>query len=156
MKYTRLTREQLEELHTEFITFLATQSITGKEWAKIKINQPEIAEQQIDLFSDLIWEKVLGKAKFLESMSPDQLFLFELADTEMNVIVVKISEEHVDLTTSEGLQWLQDNIASDSVEFFTASKTYSGTKNADIFELINQGAEITEGALFKSMNDLIN
>ena len=31
MKYTRLTREQFEELHPEFINFLATQSITAEE-----------------------------------------------------------------------------------------------------------------------------
>ena len=31
-KYSRLTKEQFEELHEEFINFLATQSITGKEW----------------------------------------------------------------------------------------------------------------------------
>ncbi len=30
MKYTRLTKEQLEELHPEFINFLATQSITAE------------------------------------------------------------------------------------------------------------------------------
>ena len=31
-KYSRLTKEQFEELQEEFINFLATQSITGKEW----------------------------------------------------------------------------------------------------------------------------
>ena len=40
MKYARLTKEQLEELHPEFITFLATQSIDKKEWDEIKQNKP--------------------------------------------------------------------------------------------------------------------
>lgn len=31
MKYARLTKEQLDSLHQEFINFLATQSITGEE-----------------------------------------------------------------------------------------------------------------------------
>ncbi len=35
-KYSRLTKEQFEELHQEFINFLATQSITGEEWKQIK------------------------------------------------------------------------------------------------------------------------
>ena len=39
MKYTRLTKEQFEELHKEFINFLATQSITAKEWDEIKANK---------------------------------------------------------------------------------------------------------------------
>ncbi|MBC7440105.1 MAG: hypothetical protein H7250_09000, partial [Flavobacterium sp.] len=54
MKYTRLTKEQFEELHVEFINFLATQSIDKTEWDKIKTEKPEVAEQELDVFSDLI------------------------------------------------------------------------------------------------------
>ena len=61
MKYTRLTKEQLEEMHQEFINFLATQSITAIEWDDIKTNKPEVAEEELDLFSDLVWEGVLIK-----------------------------------------------------------------------------------------------
>ena len=49
MKYTRLTKEQFEELHQEFINFLATQSITAEEWEDIKKNKPEAAEQELSL-----------------------------------------------------------------------------------------------------------
>ena len=59
MKYRRLSKEQLEELHLEFINFLATQSITGEEWTALKKNKPEVAEEELDVFSDLIWEGVL-------------------------------------------------------------------------------------------------
>ena len=58
MKYRRLTKEQFEELHPEFINFLATQSVTAEEWADIKKHKPEVAEQELDVFSDLIWEGV--------------------------------------------------------------------------------------------------
>ncbi|MCW8982339.1 MAG: DUF6495 family protein, partial [Altibacter sp.] len=68
MKYTRLTKEQFEALHSEFINFLATQSITAEEWTSIKAKQPEVAEQELDVFSDLIWEGVLSKAKYLENI----------------------------------------------------------------------------------------
>ena len=44
MKYARLTKEQFEELHKEFINFLATQSITASEGEDIKTNKPEAAE----------------------------------------------------------------------------------------------------------------
>ena len=36
MKYTRLTKEQLEAMHEDFARFLATQQITADEWQKIK------------------------------------------------------------------------------------------------------------------------
>jgi len=58
MKYRRLSKEQFEELHLEFINFLATQSITAEEWKKIKAEQPKVAEEEMDIFSDLVWEGV--------------------------------------------------------------------------------------------------
>ena len=155
MKYTRLTKEQLEELHQEFINFLATQSITGEEWAKIKANQPEVAEQELDIFSDLIWVGVLEKAQYLQNTSPQQLFLFKLAESEMHLIVVKATDTAIDITTPSGLEWLQEHLSSDKVELFTASKAYSEDKNKDIFELIQQGAEITQGDWFETFQKLV-
>ena len=55
MKYRRLSKEQFEELHQEFINFLATQSITGEEWTKIKTEQLKVAEEEMDIFSDFHW-----------------------------------------------------------------------------------------------------
>jgi len=156
MKYTRLTKEQLEELHQEFINFLATQSITGKEWEEIKAKKPEVAEQELDIFSDLIWEGVLGNAKYLQNSSPQQLFLFKLAENEMHLIVVKVTDTSIDITTQHGLEWLQGHINSDSVELFTASKAYSEEKNKDIFELIRQGAEIVDDKLYLSFQNLLS
>lgn len=155
MKYTRLTKEQLEELHQEFINFLATQSITGKEWSEIKATKPEVAEQELDVFSDLIWEGVLGKAKYLQNSSPQQLFIFKLADSEIHLIVVKITDTSIDITSQLGFEWLQDNLNSDTVELFTASKAYSEDKNKDVFELIQQGAEISKGNLYDAFQKLL-
>ena len=61
MQYRRLTKEQLGELQQEFINFLATQSVTAEEWQHIKRERPNVAEQELDVFSDLIWEGVLAK-----------------------------------------------------------------------------------------------
>ena len=61
MKYARLTKEQLEEMHQEFINFLATQSITAEEWEQIKKEKPEAAEEELDIFGYLkINDSVLG------------------------------------------------------------------------------------------------
>jgi hypothetical protein len=155
MKYIRLTKEQFEELHPEFINFLATQSITGAEWAQIKEKQPEVVEQELDVFSDLIWEGVLSKARYLQNSSAQQLFLFKLEETEMKLIVAKVINTLVDLTTAGGLDWLQANLKSESVELFTASKAYSEERNTDVFNLITQGAEITDGVLYDAFQEFI-
>ena len=156
MKYSRLTKEQFEELHQEFINFLATQSITADEWEKIKTNTPEIAEEELDVFSDLVWEGVLNNAKYLEHVSPSQMHLFNLENDFMHLITVKIIQKNIDITTAEGYQWLRENLMDDNVQFMQAKKEYSDDKNKDKFDLILKGAVITKGELFQYFDKLIN
>jgi hypothetical protein len=155
MKYARLTKEQFEELHQEFINFLATQSITADEWDSIKRDKPEVAEQELDVFSDLVWYGVLNKVDYLEHISPQQIHLFKCNEKQMHLIALKIENDSVDFTTKEGFQWLRDNLLSDSIEFFNANKAYSEDKHLDIFKLIQQGAVITKGELFQYFEKLI-
>ncbi len=155
MKYSRLTKEQLEELHQEFINFLATQSITAKEWDTIKKDQPQVAEEELDVFSDLIWEGVLTKVRFLEHFSPNQIHLFHLGEDKMQLIAIKVESEGIDLTTTEGYEWLRDNLLDDSVNLFNANKEYGADKNLDKFQLIQQGAQITKGELYQYFDKLV-
>ncbi|MEJ6792265.1 MAG: DUF6495 family protein [Lacinutrix sp.] len=155
MKYSRLTKEQFEELHQEFINFLATQSITGDEWANLKENKPELAEVELDVFSDLIWEGVLNQTKYLEHISPKDIHLFALNEDHMHLIGIKVKEE-IDLNTTEGFNWLRANLMHDNVEFVQARKDYTEDKNLDKFTLIQQGSHITKGELYEYMHKLIN
>jgi len=155
MKYSRLTKEQFESLEKEFINFLATQSITAEEWKTIKETKPEVAEEELDIFSDLVWEGVLTQAKFLENVSKNQLFLFKLGLVEMHLIAVKVLNTSKDITTTEGYKWLQENFVSDEVEFYTANKKYSEDQNNDIFSLIQQGAVITKGELYVFFEEIL-
>ncbi|MDO6819288.1 DUF6495 family protein [Zobellia sp. 1_MG-2023] len=155
MKYMRLTKQQLEELHQEFINFLATQSITGDEWEEIKTNRPQVAEEEIDVFSDLVWEGVLTKVAYLENISEKQMHLFYLAEKEMKLISVKVMNPEIDLTTNIGFSWFKKNWQSDFVEYLTASKMYTDDKNLDKFKLIQQGAVITKGDLYQWFDKVI-
>ena len=154
MKYQRLSKEQLEELHVEFINFLATQSITSEEWQEIKSKRPEVAEEEIDVFSDLVWEKVLTNAEYLEHFSTNQIHLFKLEENQMQLIAIKVNND-IDITTKEGYSWLQNNLISDEVVFYNASKEYGEDKNLDKFEIIRKGANITNGQLFIYFDKLV-
>lgn len=155
MKYSRLTKEQFEELHQEFINFLATQSITAEEWTNLKANKPELAEIELDVFSDLIWEGALNQVKYLEHISPKNIHLFALNEKHMHLIGISIKNGE-DLTTKAGFNWLRNNLMNDDVEFVQAKKEYSNDSHLDKFKLIQQGAVITKGELYKYMYKLIN
>jgi len=155
MKYDRLTKQQFEELQNEFINFLATQSITASEWETIKKNKPQVVEEELDVFSDLVWEGVLGKVTYLENISRQQMHLFHLADKEMKLISVKILNPDIDLNTSLGFNWFKKNWQSDFVEYLHASKAYTEDKNLDKFKLIQEGSVITKGELYQWFDNII-
>lgn len=155
MKFKRLTKEQFEELHQEFINFLATQSITADEWKTIKVERPEVAEEELDVFSDLIWEGVLKNVTYLENISEHQMHLFEMAEKEMKLISVKVMNPEIDLRSKQGFDWFKKNWQSDFVDYLTASKAYSGDKSLDKFQLIEQGAFITKGELYRWFDEII-
>ena len=155
MKYRRLSKEQFEELHKEFINFLATQSITVSEWKLIKEKKPEVAEAELDVFSDLVWEGVLENVTFLENIAPKHMYLFCVKEKSIALIGLKVSKETVDLTIEGGFLWLRDDLVSNEVEIFDAEKQIKGDKKLQIFELIEKGAHITKGELFKYFEQLI-
>ncbi|MBK5213742.1 MAG: hypothetical protein JJE55_08800 [Flavobacteriaceae bacterium] len=155
MKYARLTKEQFEELQQEFINFLATQSITAEEWKKLKNEKPEVAEQELDIFSDLIWEGVLIKVNYLEHISPKQLMLFHITEAFMELIAIKIEDENIDITNEYGYKWLQQNLHNDAVSLYTSTKAIKDDRNKDIFVLIQQGSVITKGELYNYFGELL-
>jgi len=155
MKYTRLTKEQFEELHPEFIHFLASQSIDKAEWDLIKQNKPEVAEQELDVFSDLIWEKVLTKAEYLEHFSKQHIFLFRTNEADVNSIVLKALNPDIDFLTKDGLQWLSDNMFTENVDMKIGKKVFEQDRNSALFELIQQGAFLSDGQLYKQIISII-
>ena len=155
MKYRRLTKEQFEELHKEFINFLATQSITADEWSKLKLEKLELASSVMDVFSDLCWEGVLSKVKYLENISSKHIYLFQVLNNSISLIGVKINIDLIDLTTEEGFSWLRENLMSENVEIFNSKKEFSEDIKLNVFKLIEQGASITKGELFKYFDKLI-
>lgn len=155
MKYSRLTKEQFEELHLEFINFLASQQIDKAEWDKIKEEKPEVADQELDVFSDLIWEGVLSKAKFLEHYSKNHIFLFGFDDQQIQTIVIKTSQLDVDFLTKEGLQWLSDAVFTEDVEIKHGGKPFGADRNKELFDIIKQGAILSEGDLYKQFKEML-
>ena len=156
MKYARLTKEQLEELHPEFITFLATQSIDKIEWDNIKKNRPHVAEQEIDLFSDVIWDKALTNVSYIDHFSKNYIFLFKCVEEVVFSWVVKTNNPQINFVSADGIHWLADNLFSNDVEITRGRKDISNNRNSALFDIIKQGGIISKGDLFNKLDNLIN
>jgi len=156
MKYTRLTKEQFEELHVEFANFLASQQIDKEEWDNLKISKPEVAEQELDIFSDLVWEGVLQNAKYIEHFSKTHIFLFRFDDTDIDTIVLNTATPEINFMQKEGLQWLSDNVFSDDVEIRYGAKKFDSDRNYELFQIIQQGGILSQGELYHQFKELLN
>lgn len=154
MKYTRLTKEQFEELHHEFANFLASQNIDKTEWEQLKTEKPEVAEQELDIFSDLIWEGALNKTEYLEHFSKSHIFLFRFDQNNAQSIVIYCADNSVDFLTKEGLVWLSENISSDKLDVRQGKKSFEN-KNEAAFGLIKQGALISNGELYNQVKVIL-
>ncbi len=154
MKYRLLTKEQLEELHQEFATFLATQQIDVNEWTKIKKEQPQVAEEEIAIFSDMVWEDVLTKVTHIQHISPQYLNIFQCNSKEMIRICVQFPKGKSFLEEKD-YQWFVNNPLSEGIDYFTATKKYSKERNMELFELILSGGVICSGELFDFLKGLL-
>ena len=84
MKYRQLTKEQFESLHEDFAKFLATQSIDAKEWKQIKKEKAQVAEEEMNIFSDVVWDDVLTKTAYLEHFSKQSIIILIILDAINN------------------------------------------------------------------------
>lgn len=151
MKYHRLTHEQFEALHQEFAVFLATHGLDQSKWKEVKQNQTKKVELLLDLFSDVVWDKIISRCEFLEFSTLDQLFLFKILEKTASVIILKVEKLKIDLKTSSGFQWVLDHIDSDQVTIYLGSRPYNNSRNDFVYDYLKKGAVQSEGKRFKAL-----
>ncbi|MDD7913954.1 DUF6495 family protein [Polaribacter ponticola] len=155
MKYRQLTKEQFESLHEDFARFLATQSIDVNEWNQIKKEKPKIAEDEMNVFSDVVWDDVLTKTNYIEHFSKTSVNLFKCEENEIHRIAIKVNWD-INLLEQDGFEWLMQNPMDNSVDIFKGSKSYISERNLEIFDLIEKGSSISKGEIFEYFKELIN
>ena len=155
MKYRQLSKEQFEALHKEFGLFLASQQVDVKEWQAIKESKPEIADEELNLFSDLVWDDALTKTNYLEHFSTTNINLFKSEEKQISRIVVQITKPNFDFFNKEDYEWFIDNTNDPAVQFLKGSKKYSKERNLELFDLVEKGSVISDGKLYESLLLLI-
>ena len=155
MKYRQLTKEQFEELHEEFALFLASQKIDVKEWKALKADKPEVAEEEMNIFSDVVWDDVLSKTEYIEHYSKASINLFKCQETLIERILVKTTNPAIDFLTKEGIEWLSANAGDSSLEYFYAHKNYAKERNQELFDLVEKGGIMSKGHLYVSIAAVI-
>jgi len=153
LKYRRLHAEELEALRDDFIQFLAANSITAEDWTQIKAAQPEKADQLLDIFSDIVWEKVLEKINFLEFRWSNQLRLFKFDDEKAEMVNIKIEDAEFDFRNPDHLRKIAEEkiqLKSLNPEITKGKKKHNKLREMEVFYYMEQGGKPTSEELWNS------
>lgn len=137
-KYRLLTTKELAELEPEFIKYLVVNGITADDWKRLKQNKPDEAQHIVDLFSDVVFEKILRKAAFLQLQNEKILRVIKCGAVEMELIAVHA-------------------IAGDQEtdEIFKGTKKYIKSREEEIFALLEEGYAICDGTKFLALSEVL-
>lgn len=151
MKYKRLTNEELQTLEKEFVNFLASAQITGSDWVKMKENELHKAEELIDVFSDVVYDRVLRKIKYLEYRDAHTLNIYYCTEDKIILAGLRVKEgAAIDFTQPDSFaDWQQEQLSM--INAIKSERTYTREREQEVFELLQNGCLITDDRLFNSI-----
>lgn len=145
-KYRILTADELKNFEKEFIDYLVVNGIVADDWVKLKEEDKEKAEKIIDLFSDVIFEGVLRKVKFLEIRTKSYVQAVQCLEDKMIMVALSTKDAEADLTQ---IDW--ENPGNTNFDLHKGDKSYSDTREAELFAMTEKGYQISDGRLFKQL-----
>jgi hypothetical protein len=150
-KYRHLTKDELAELEKEFVEYLILNGVGADDWVKIKEQDKPKAEKFLELFSDVVFESVLRKIKFLEYREKNSLQVFQCLPEHLVVVSMTADKsEEVDFTDPQFLSRATVEPPA-SLKVLTATKSYKKEREAELFEMLQIGCVITDDKLFKTL-----
>ncbi|MDB4539211.1 MAG: DUF6495 family protein [Saprospiraceae bacterium] len=158
MDFRRLTNNELEELKTEFVRFLVSNTVTGDDWEKIKKENPERAEGLIEIFSDIVFKKIISKVEYLEMKTPKDLKIFKCNKEDIELMGLKVEGDSdldftKDIVPEEMIIKLQSSDAK--LQMYSANKKYKDENRLqEIFQMMQWGSLISDGKLFRLLRTL--
>ena len=154
-KYRLLTNEELVEMKQDFVNYLVLNGITADEWKKLLEADPEKAQTIIDLFSDVVFEKILRSVNFVLRTSKKEIIAFHCMEESIEMCgLVAGKDLDVDFTDHEVIASLIANPVH-GLETIHAEKAYTKSRELEIFELTENGGLISDGNVFNALRSII-
>ncbi|MBT8221153.1 MAG: hypothetical protein KJP00_15100 [Bacteroidia bacterium] len=145
-KYRMLAPEELQSLEKEFIEFLILNGITSEDWEDLKSKDQKAYIGIIESFSDVVFEKILRKTRFLEFRDKKDIYCIQCLEKKMILVGVK-SDGNIDFEQS-GIE----NIINSGLKTYITEKSYKGDRQLEIFQMLQNGYQISGGDLYKKLS----
>lgn len=155
MKFRRLTLDELQELEQPFVQFLAANTITGPDWARLKAEDPQKANGLVDIFSDIAFERIVKNIEYLEFHTPTDIKTFHCGADTIVLHGLRIEgDAPVDFASDLAFEAIvrRMDAAGAHLQVYTAEKKYHPDREQELFKMLEAGGRISrDGALFKAI-----
>ena len=138
-RYRRLDLDELKELEPEFINFLAVNGIEASEWEQIKAEDTAKMNEFVDMFSDMVFDKILSEIEYLNFSADGKFYYFKCDDDILRLIVIEMESEE-----------------SEYASIYSAEKEYTKERKTELFDMLQMGCEISDGAQYKQAEENLN
>lgn len=135
MHYPCLTLAQLEALETDFVAFLIVNGVEGETWKTLNETNPLKAQELANLFSQVVWEKVLKETRHVKRVSETER-VFGFLGEEQGVLFIGQQNPN---------GWV----------FHKANKHWGNNRESEVFALLQQGFERATEQEFNEVSRLL-
>jgi hypothetical protein len=159
MRFRLLTDEELADVKPEFYRFLAANGAGEQDWNEFQKTDPAKATRILEMFSDLVFDRVLQKAVYLERRSAHRLEAIHAEAGKMTLLGLVIEgKTHLDFTKNDDPQVLftQMQLSGARPRLMQAEKVYPKNREESLFRQLEQGFRISrEGELYQLLGALV-
>lgn len=148
LKYRRLTNEELNILEEDFVQFLVTNSVMATDWELLKMEEPEKANDLIDIFSDIVMEKALSRIEYLRKNDRTSIICIRFLGETIEIHGLIADEgANIDFTDNEAIK---NAILSPpkGLKVISDQQNYVKSRNEDVFAFMQQGFQLDNGKFF--------
>lgn len=135
MHYPCLTYAQLESLEKDFVAFLIVNGVEGDTWQSLNETNPSKAQELANLFSQLVWEKVVKETRHVKRISETERVFGYLGEDQG---VLLIGQQNPSGWT-----------------FHRANKQWGKSRESEVFALLQQGFERATEQEFNEVSQLL-
>lgn len=150
--YRVLSIDELKLFQKEFAEYLAVNGIDADLWRKIKETDQKKVNGIIESFSDVIYNSVLLKMEYIEYTSKNDIKYFYYGKEKAELIGLQ-SDEITFEDPVKVAQAVEDKKVS--IKSYKTSKVYSQKREIELFEMLKNGCQPSDGKMFKLLKSLV-
>jgi len=154
MRFRTLTYEELKLLEDEFKHFLIVNHLYKEEWESLNARNPQKAQEIVALFSDTVLEKVYHKINFLELRTPYCFSIYHNEKESVKTIQIQSPDKKHLLEKNEEIEKALNHHYRE-LDIYFGNKKYEKTKADFVFELLEQGCQISNETVWHAFSSFI-